>query len=477
MTETAVHPLRREARLTLRLAAPIAAAQIGQVLMGIVDTAVVGHAGERQLAGVSCGNGIAGVVSLFALGLALGLDPVATQRVGAGDHRGAWRALMDTLRLSVVAIPLLAGLNWLLTSLVTTPNLGPSFFPRWFPMDRDVAETAQSFAWVRMPGALAFMMYGAYRAWFYANHSTRPLILAIAFANVINFVLDYVFVFGDAGLARIGLPSLGIPALGAVGAGIVTSTVSLLIVAMLAPLAARKRRAQLGSHAPAAGDVPSESRAVGMLRIARLGLPTAATIFLEAGIFYLIGWRMGVFGTTAQAAQQIALQVVSATFIVAMSVGVAATVRVGHAIGAGDTPGARLAGFTAFLMSFGWMGCCGVVLLLAPEAVAALFNDDPALIAATAPLLRIGGLFQIFDGLQATACGALRGVGDTRMPLLANLGGYWVVGLPLAEWLAFRRNFGANGLWYGLTFALAIVAVLLVWRFARITRRTIQRVG
>ncbi len=464
-----------ETRLTLRLAGPIAAAQIGQVLMGAVDTATVGRAGEAQLAAVGVGNGLAAITALFGLGLALGLDPVASQRVGAGDYRGAWRGLIDALRLSMLTAPVLVLLNALLVAIVVQPNLGPSFFPKWFPMDAGVARGAMEFAWARLPGALSFTLYSAYRAWFYACHSTRPMIISILIANVLNAALDYIFVYGDPGLVKIGLPAFGLAPMGALGAGIVTSSVSLLTIAIIAPMSMATRRRQMLTETPGP---PFEERArTGVLRIARYGLPTATTILLEAGIFYLIGWRMASFGATAVAAQQVALNIASMTFMVAMSVGVAATVRVGHAVGAGDVPGTRRAGFVAFGISFGWMALCAFALAAIPESIAGIFTSDPAVIAAAIPLLRIAGLFQIFDGIQTTACGALRGAGDARLPLLINLVGYWVIGWPIGEWLAVRGGVGPPGLWYGLTAGLALVAGALSWRFHRLTRRGVARVA
>jgi MATE family multidrug resistance protein len=163
--------------------------------------------------------------------------------------------------------------------------------------------------------------------------------------------------------------------------------------------------------------------------------------------------------------------------MVTVGLGAAATVRVGHGIGAGSTAAARRAGFWAIGISVAWMAFCAVMLFIFPRQLASLFTHDAAVIDAAAPLLRIAALFQVFDGTQSAASGALRGAGDTRLPLLANLFAYWIVGLPIAQLLAFNAGMGPVGLWIGLSVGLALVAVLLTWRFHRLTRRPVVRVA
>jgi MATE family multidrug resistance protein len=214
-----------------------------------------------------------------------------------------------------------------------------------------------------------------------------------------------------------------------------------------------------------------------MMRILRLGLPIGAVVTLEAGIFVLLGLKTGAFGPSAQAGQEIALKIASFTFMTTVGLGAAATVRVGHGIGAGSTADARRAGLWAIGNSIGWMAFCAVVLFVFPRQLASLFTTDPAVIDASAPLLRIAALFQVFDGTQSAASGALRGAGDTRLPLLANLVAYWVVGLPVAQLLAFNANMGPVGLWVGLSAGLVLVAILLTWRFHRLTRRPVASVA
>jgi multidrug resistance protein, MATE family len=476
-------PHRPEWKAILSLAGPIALAQVGQVVTGIVDIAIVGRLGDTAIAAAAAGHGVAIVISLFIMGIAMGLDPIVAQRLGAKDEDGAWHAFGDCLRVAAVvagpAIALVAFVEW----LVLEPNLGAHPLPVWFPMNRDVAEQAIAYTWARVPGVVPFMLFGAYRAWFYANHMTRPMIHVTIVANVANAIFDYVFVYGDEGLVRLGLPAIGLPAGGVAAAGAVTSAVNVLAIAYLAPIALRRRHEVLEERridpprTETARAVAHESHGAGMRRILRLGSPIGIVILLEVGIFVVVGWRTGAFGASAQAAQEIALKLASLTFMVTVGLGAAASVRVGRAIGAGSTAAARKSGFTAIVIAVLWMAFCGVVLVLFPRQLAALFTDDPAVIEAAVPLLRVAALFQVFDGTQSAVSGALRGAGDTRLPMLANLVAYWAVGLPVAEVLAFRAGMGPVGLWVGLTAGLVVVAVLLTWRFHSLTRRDVARVA
>jgi multidrug resistance protein, MATE family len=469
-----------EWKAILRLAVPIALAQVGQVLTGIVDIAIVGRLGDTAIAAAAAGHGVAIIVSLFIMGIAMGLDPIVAQRLGAKDEDGAWHAFGDCLRVTLVvagpAIAMVALVEW----IILEPNLGSHLLPVWFPMSREVAEQAAAYTWARVPGVVPFMLFGAYRAWFYAKHMTRPMINVTILANVANAIFDYVFVYGDEGLTRIGLPAIGLAPGGVAAAGAVTSAVNILAIVYLAPIALKHRREVLEAQRlapPAPPAKPHESHGAGMWRILRLGSPIGTVILLEVGIFVVVGWRTGAFGATAQAAQEIALKIASLTFMVTVGLGAAASVRVGRAIGGGSTAAARKSGFTAVVISILWMAFCGAVLVVFPRELASVFTSDAAVIEAAVPLLRVAALFQVFDGTQSAISGALRGAGDTRLPMLANLVAYWAVGLPVAEILAFRAGMGPVGLWVGLTAGLVVVAILLTWRFHSLTRREVARVG
>jgi multidrug resistance protein, MATE family len=196
----------------------------------------------------------------------------------------------------------------------------------------------------------------------------------------------------------------------------------------------------------------------------RLGAPIGFQQMLEMGVFSAIGVLMGILGTREMAAHQIALNLASLTFMVPLGVGAAAAVRVGHAAGEGDAHGVRERARTALVCGVGFMVCTGVVLLVAPRAIASLYTTNLPVAALAATLIPIAGVFQVFDGIQAVSAGVLRGLGDTRAPFLINLAGFWLAGFPVSIALGFYTPLGALGLWWGLVAGLIVVSVLLLAR-------------
>jgi MATE family multidrug resistance protein len=470
---------------------PLALAQIGLMAMGLADNLIVGRTetvtglpSADALAAVGLGDSYVMSILLFGMGVAMGLDPVASQRLGAGDARGARRALGHALLAGVALTPLLYGAVWLLDHFLLLPNAEgrpPSELLRAEPA---VAAAAREYAWARSIGVYPWIAFAALRSWFYAKHLTRPMIVVIIGGNVANIVLDWLFVFGDAGLRYLGLPETGLRAYGPLGAGMVTGIVNILMVLALVPYVLRERRreeAEAAAHPPpadarASGNADAiESRLAGMARILKLGLPIAAQTVLEVLIFNLVAVMTPRYGKELTAAHQIAIRVASFTFMATTGVGAAAAVRVGRAIGAARLDAARIAGFASITVGALWMTACGAALLLFPATIAGWFIDDPRTVAAAAPLLRIAAVFQIFDGVQAVASGALRGAGDTRLPFIANFIAYWAIGAPVA--FVLKEHYGVAGLWWGLSAGLAVVAVLLTWRFSRLTARHVARVG
>ena len=207
----------------------------------------------------------------------------------------------------------------------------------------------------------------------------------------------------------------------------------------------------------------------------RLGIPIGLQQFLEFGVFGAIGILMGVLGTTEMAAHQIAINLASLTFMVPVGVGAAAAVRVGHATGAGDGASARESAGAAIACGVGFMCLTGVMFLAFPHAIAVLYTPDTAVIALASVLIPIAGVFQIFDGVQAVCAGILRGLGDTRIPFMINLAGFWLVGFPISVLLGFRTSLGAVGLWWGFVAGLAVVAILLLFRMRGLLRGEIKR--
>lgn len=422
--------------------------------MGMVDTAMLGRYSEAALAGAGIATILLFCVAVLGMGTLMGLDTLVPQALGARKPGRARHLLRQGLRLSLYASVPLTVLVALMPLILPLAGVPP-----------DTAGEARIYALGRLPSILPLLMFTTLRSYLQASSVTWPIIASTVIGNLVNVVANYLFIFGDAGLMRLGLPAVGLPALGVLGAAFTTTLVSFLSLLVCA-VAVFRMHASAPKPSPAADGASLRS-------IVRLGLPVGMQLSAEVGIFALISTLAGRLGTIAAAGHQIAVTLSSFSFSAAVGIGAATSVRVGLAVGGRDRPGARLAGFTGLSVGTVAMSCCALAFLLLPEQLASLFTDAPAVIHATAPLLRIAALFQLSDGAQAVAAGALRGIGDTRPILWANLFGHYVVSLAVAVTLAFGLDMGARGLWWGLSAGLTTVAILLIGRFSGLTRSTL----
>lgn len=427
-----------ELRKLLRLAGPIAFTQAGYALMGLVDTAVVGRLGAAPLGAVGLANGLFFALAVVGLGVMLGLDPLFAQALGARDPQRARELIWQGLWLSgLVALALALPIAAL--PLVLEPSgIAP-----------EMARDARLFMWLRLPGLWPMLAFAALRSYLQAREQLRALIVATVLANVANFALDLVLVFGK----------LGFPALGAPGSGLSTSLCSFLQFAILAAAVRPGVR-----HPP---------RAVDLRKALAVGIPVGLQMGAEVGVFALVGLLAGRLGARSLAAHQIAISLASFTFCAAVGFGMAGTVRVGWAVGARDTPAARRAGLTAFAGGAGIMTIAALFFWLAPVPLARMLTDQSDVIDAAVPLLAVCAVFQLSDGIQGVGAGVLRGAGDTRFAFLANLVGHYAIGLPVAIVLGLELGQGVIGLWWGLCAGLTAVAAALLTRFLRLSSREI----
>jgi len=442
-------PTGEESRALLRLALPVVVVQVGIMAMGVVDTIMVGHLSATALAAVALGNLYFFGCAILGMGALMGLDPVVAQALGAGDHPAVARGVQRGLILgALLSIPAAAALMFGEQAL------------RGMGQPAEVVPFAGSYARWTAPGVLPLYLFVVLRQSLQALRAMRPIIICIVAGNIINVVLNWVLIYGH----------LGAPALGVTGAAISTTIGRWALPFILLGLAWH----QLG---PALRPLRRESLELSPLgRMFRLGLPIGIQTALEFTAFGAVGLMMGRLGTIPVAAHQVAINLASLTFMVPLGVGQAAAVLVGHAIGAADQSGARRAARASVVYGVGFMALTSMVFLLIPTQLAELYTNDVATIALAAALLPVAGVFQLFDGTQAVTAGILRGAGDTRVPMLINLGGFWLFGIPLSLLLGFRTSMGPVGLWWGLAAALAIVAAILTFRVNSLLRRTITRV-
>jgi MATE family multidrug resistance protein len=458
--------LAQELRALLTLAAPIAFAQVALMAMSLVDTAVLGHSSVEDLAGSSMANSIAFAWGSFGIGITIALEPLASQAVGAGEPQRAWDALRLTLRAALWTF-----LPCVLLSYLTVLVLGPLGVP-----DAVIARTGECLLG-RVPSLLLFPLFLTLKTFLQAWGRTRPAVVGALVANAVNLVACNLLVRGDPFLASLGLPPLGLPRLGAFGAGLASSLGSLVLTLALVPAVLSLRPGVAPPAVSRTDQIGIQSLATGPLTLGRvlsLGLPVGLGMIAEIGVFSLVSLLTGRFGPAISSAHQVAFGLASFTFMGALGVSGATAVRVGTAIGAGRSP--RRVG----LLGIG-VGACGMSLgalafALVPGPLVRLFSDDPQVVEVGITLLRMAAVFQLFDGTQVVASGALRGAGDTRFPFLLNVGAHWFVGFPLALWLGLRTPLGIRGLWWGLTAGLISIAIALTSRFLVLSSRPIARV-
>jgi MATE family multidrug resistance protein len=291
--------------------------------------------------------------------------------------------------------------------------------------------------------------------------------VALVTANLVNLAGNWVFVLGH----------LGAPRMGAEGSGWATCISRVYMAAVLVAAVARHdRRSPEETRGGTLRAIwrPAWAR---MVELVGLGLPAAGQMGLEIGVFAVVTMLVGKINAVQLAGHQIALATVSTTYMVPLGISSAAAVRVGHALGRGDPQAAARSGWMALGLGAAVMSGAAVVLLTAPRWIARIFTPDAAVIGSAVVLLRVAAFFQLFDGLQVVATGALRGVGDTRTPMLCHLAGYWVIGLPTGVILCFRYGLGAAGLWAGLSIGLILIGIALTWWWMRSARKLQQSVA
>ena len=428
--------LRKELRPVARLAAPVVVAEVGWVAMQLVDIGMVGRLGPEAIGAVGVGSALFLAFGVFGMGLLLGLDTLVSQAYGAGARsecrrwlrHGIWLALGLALPIGLVARAVGANLDaW-------------GFDPGVLPLVHDYFDVVT----LSLPPLL---LYAAFRRYLQAVTRVTPIMVTLVTANIVNAAANWVLVFGN----------LGAPALGVEGAAWATCISRSYMAVVLAIVAVR----QGGLGRPLAG-----VRLAGFRRLLALGWPAATQTTLEYGAFAAITILAARLDPTTLAAHQIVVNVSGLTFMVPLGISAAGAVRVGHAVGRRDAPGASAAGWSTIVLGAGVMTAAAIVFLAVPRLILGIFTPDTQVVGIGLTLIFVAALFQIFDGLQVSATGALRGLGDTQTPMRLNLAGHWMCGLPIGYTLCFVMGWGVIGLWIGVLIGLTLIgAVLLaIWR-------------
>ncbi|OBY92814.1 multidrug transporter NorM [Pseudomonas sp. AU11447] len=447
-------PYRDELAAILRLAGPLIAAQLAYVAMVFTDTVMMGKLGREALAAGGLGASTYALVSTFCVGVVAATGNLVAIRHGAKDARGVVEATQAGLWIGG-ALALLAGLLlW---------NLGPILIA--FGQAPETVAGTMSFLHsivFALPGYMAFMVLRGFTS---AIERPGPVMAISLIGALANFALNYAFIEGLFGLPRLGLA----------GIGMVTAVVMNALPVIFA-LYLRWHRA----YAPyplLKGLSKPDFKVIG--ESLRLGISIGGTYAVESGMFTVATLCMGVISSTALAAHQIAIQSVYVAFMVPMGLSYAVTFRIGQHYGAGRLVEARRAGRLGIGFGASCMFAFAALFWLAPELVIGLFIDhnDPAnrdVVQLAVSLLAIAAWFELFDGTQCIAMGAIRGLKDARTTFLVGLAGYWLVGVPMALLLAFPLGWGPSGVWWGLASGLACAAIGLTLAFEAKTSRLLR---
>ena len=430
----------RTVREMLRIAIPLAFAELGWMSMYVVDNIMVGHLRDSAVAigAVSVGGALFSAFAIFGIGLMSGLDTLISHAYGARNLAEAHRLLAAAITLALCLSPIIAG-----SILGLPPLLG------LLGVEPAIRAPAVSFIRIIVWSMPLLLVYTTFRRYLQGIHYVRPVTFALITSNLVNVFGNWILIYGH----------WGAPALGIRGSAFSTVFARLYLAGVLVLAVRLRDPAALHNLRP---DWPR------MSALFRLGLPAALTTGFEVGVFNTTTALVASIDPVSLAAHTIALNAASVTFMVPLGIASAAAVSVGRALGAGQRRRAVAAGWTAIGIAVVFEVGSALAFFFLPRPIARAYTHDPAVISFAVKLLWIAGVFQIFDGIQTVATGALRGMGNTRTPMIWNLVCYWVIGLPLGCWLCFDLRWGATGLWYGLCLALMLIGtgLLATWHLS-----------
>jgi len=424
-----------------RLAAPVALAELGWMAMTTVDTIMIGGLGPAAIGAIGVGSSIYYSIAIFGMGLLLGLDTLVSQAHGAGDKPDTHHSLAQGVYSAIfIAVPM----------TVLFLLIGPVF--GWLGINRDVSNLAAPFVNTLGLGTLPLLLYGAFRRYLQGIGHVRPVMFGLISANLINWLFNWLLIYGHWGL----------PKLGVVGSALSTCLARVYMAAVLLfAIWWYERGNEEGFRSILRRPDPRR-----LFQLMRLGLPAATQILMEIGAFGAAAVLAGRLSAVAMAAHQIALNCAAVSYMVPLGISSAAAVAVGQAIGAKEMERARRLGYIAVALGCTFMACSAVLFLLVPRSILAVYTTDVGVLTTGVGLLAIAAVFQLFDGLQTVLTGALRGAGNTSIAMWVNFAGYWLLGLPIGYYLCFLQGYGIMGIWWGLTLALILISLtlLVAWR-------------
>ncbi|NMM48787.1 MATE family efflux transporter [Marinigracilibium pacificum] len=437
-------------KTNLKLAVPVMISQLGHIMVNVADSAMVGHLGKTPLAGAALANSIFSLALTFGIGLSIGVTPY----VAAADGEKNFKK-MGSFLYNGMLVGIASGLILCLLIFAVFPLLP------YFNQPPEVVEVAKPYLAIIGFSLIPLMLFQILRQFVEGLTFTREAMVIILAANLINIILNYIFIFGK----------LGLPPMGLVGAGYSTLISRVLMMIALWYFVAKNKRFVIHRRFTLKARFKKET----IKNILSVGIPGGIQYTFEVGAFAMAVIMMGWMGKVEQAAHQVAISLASISYMMASGLSAAATIRVGNQLGKKDFSTLKKATHTLFAMGLLFMGVCALLFTLGSHWLPTLFIDDAEVVALASQLIIIAAIFQLSDGLQVVCLGALRGLTDVKVPTFITLLAYWVFGLPVSWFLGFKLDYGAQGIWYGLLIGLTIAGVLSLIRFEWYTNRMIRR--
>lgn len=434
------------------LAYPVMLSQLGNVMVGVADSIMVGRLGTTPLAAASLGNSIFSVAMMFGIGISYAITPLVALSDGKKTTAQAGDFFKHGLYIDVTV-------GVLLFLLVTVGSLG------LYNIDQplDVVALAIPYLGIISFSLIPFMFFQTYKQFAEGLSQTKQAMYIIVLSNLLNIGLNYLLIYGK----------LGFPALGLNGAGWATLISRIVMALAIAHYIHHSKRYSVYFEKLQWRLV---KKAI-FIRMLKIGFPSGLQFIFEVGAFSFAAIMVGWLGAKSLAAHQIALSLASVSYMMATGISAAATVRVGNQLGKSDFLTMRTAGFTNFSMVLMFMSITCVIFLWGNTFLPSLFIKETAVIETAATLVVIAGFFQLSDGVQVVGLGALRGMGDVKIPTIITLVAYWVIGLPLGYILSFKFGWGVQGVWYGLLIGLTVTAILMLYRFHYISKQLMMKGG
>ncbi len=436
-------------KTNMRIALPVMIGQLGHTMVSVADSIMVGQLGTVELAAVALANSLFAIFMVFGIGITSGITPLVAKADGMKSNHLQGVLLRHGFWINLIASIALFGVISLLT-------------PALYLLDQDpgVVPMAQPYLIILSASVIPLMMFSTFKQFAEGLSDTKTAMIVIVGCNLLNVLLNYIFIFGKLGMEPMGL-------IGAGWATLISRVLMVVAMWVYVRRANRFKQYQLRIRF-------TRFRKRVAMRLLQVGVPSGLQYIFEVSAFSLAAIFAGMISATALAAHQIAINIASVSYMAVTGLGAAATVRIGNQAGMRDLPNLKLAASTIFKMGVIWMSLAGIVILIFKDQLAGFYSDDPAVLALAGKMLIVVVIFQLSDGIQAVGLGALRGFTDVKIPTYITFTAYWLFTLPAAFFLSQYTSLGAMGIWYALAAGLTVSAILLVSRFRRLLTKFVH---